>query len=235
MTRQLLDDKEFESILSYMNGMTWFRVHWPGKAVGDVMSNESTGMLFERHGIEVTTNLDEAEGIVFDGGGNIGPPWSQERVRKPYVEMASQRGLKVVMLPQSANLPVAEPFPSFVKAFAREATTAAMMGWEMAPDMAMCYQVDDDVPLGGNGRAIVRRSDVEKMTPLGLNDIWFKSVIEMLEFCCQYEEIETDRLHLAIAGLLLGKDVFLWNTTYHKNLSMYETWLRELGCKWMTR
>lgn len=231
-TRQLLPDEAFDGILAQAYGTKWLRVRWPGRCVGDIMSNNATSMLFERHGIETTDTLDDAGGIVFDGGANIGPPWSQKGVRKPLIDHAMKMGMKVIVLPQSVNEPMDELFPAFVKLFARESTTAKMTGWEIAPDMAMCFQVDDDVP-PGNGKAIVLRSDAERMTPRGVNDRLFESVGSMLEFCCLYEEIETDRLHLAIAGLLLERNVSLRNTRYHKNKSMYDYWLSELGCHWI--
>jgi exopolysaccharide biosynthesis predicted pyruvyltransferase EpsI len=231
-TRQLLPDEAFDGILSQMYGTKWLRVKWPGKYAGSDMITDAATMLFDRHGIETTNTLDEAGGIVFDGGANIGPPWSQKGVRKPLIDHAEKMGMKVVVLPQSANEPMDEPFPACVKLFARESTTAKMTGWEMAPDMAMCFQVDDDVPQG-KGKILVLRGDAEKMTPMGFNDTLFDSVKSILEFCCVYEEIETDRLHLAIAGLLLGRKVSLRTTRYHKNKSMYDTWLSELGCHWV--
>jgi len=231
VTRQLLPDEAFNGILSHMYGTKWLRVRWPGRSVGDAMSNNATSMLFDRCGIETTNSLDKAGGIVFDGGANIGPPWSQHRIREPLIEHALKNGMKVVVLPQSANEPISELFPSPVKLFAMEATTAKMTGWEMAPDMALCFQVEDEIP-SGHGKAVVLRADFEGTSPMGLNDTCFESIHSMLEFCCLYEEIETDRLHLAIAGLLLGRKVFLRTTRYHKNRSMYDSWLSELGCHW---
>jgi hypothetical protein len=48
-----------------------------------------------------------------------------------------------------------------------------------------------------------------------------------------FEHIVTDRLHFAIAGLMTGRDVSLLPNGYHKNRSMYETWLEDLGCHWL--
>lgn len=44
----------------------------------------------------------------------------------------------------------------------------------------------------------------------------------------------TDRLHFAIAGLHAGRDVTLLANDYHKNKSMHETWLADLGCRFAT-
>lgn len=43
----------------------------------------------------------------------------------------------------------------------------------------------------------------------------------------QYEEIHTDRLHVGIAGFLLGKNVFLYDNIYGKNKSFYETFFKD--------
>jgi exopolysaccharide biosynthesis predicted pyruvyltransferase EpsI len=40
-------------------------------------------------------------------------------------------------------------------------------------------------------------------------------------------------LHFAIVGLAYGRDVYIAPGAYHKNRSMYDTWLSELGCKWI--
>jgi hypothetical protein len=47
-----------------------------------------------------------------------------------------------------------------------------------------------------------------------------------------YANIYTDRLHFAISGLLAGRSVTLLGNSYHKNRSMWETWLRRAGCGW---
>jgi exopolysaccharide biosynthesis predicted pyruvyltransferase EpsI len=51
-----------------------------------------------------------------------------------------------------------------------------------------------------------------------------------LRLASRYEVIMTDRLHFAVAGILLDRKVVLLPNSYHKNASMYETWLSDLGC-----
>ena len=45
---------------------------------------------------------------------------------------------------------------------------------------------------------------------------------QMLRFINRYVKIETNRLHVAIAAALLGKDVFLYKNNYYKNEAVYE-------------
>ena len=51
-------------------------------------------------------------------------------------------------------------------------------------------------------------------------------------FAGQFEEITTDRLHLAICALGMKTKATLLPINYHKNLAMYEEWLAPLGCHW---
>lgn len=44
----------------------------------------------------------------------------------------------------------------------------------------------------------------------------------------QYRTIYTTRLHAALLGILLGKNIVLFDNSYGKNSSFYDTWLREI-------
>ena len=44
----------------------------------------------------------------------------------------------------------------------------------------------------------------------------------LLNFINSYEEIRTNRLHVAIAGALLGKEVKLYSNSYYKCEAVYE-------------
>jgi len=50
---------------------------------------------------------------------------------------------------------------------------------------------------------------------------------EGVEFVSQYEKVYSTRLHVAILRLLLGLPVKLLDNSYGKNLSFYDTWLKE--------
>ncbi len=43
----------------------------------------------------------------------------------------------------------------------------------------------------------------------------------------EFKELYTDRLHVCIAGYLLGKKVFFYNNSYDKNKSFYLTYLKD--------
>ena len=70
------------------------------------------------------------------------------------------------------------------------------------------------------GKSIVPRDPVR----------WYRDPLEYLALAGRYRRIVTDRLHLAIAGMHAGRQVTLVANDYHKNRSMHETWLADMGC-----
>lgn len=82
------------------------------------------------------------------------------------------------------------------------------------------------------------RRDVEKTeVPIPVNNIdisqshacdnmsercVYECVYRMLSFMNKYDEISTNRLHVCIAGILLGKKVILYDNSYGKNHSVYD-------------
>jgi exopolysaccharide biosynthesis predicted pyruvyltransferase EpsI len=61
-----------------------------------------------------------------------------------------------------------------------------------------------------------------------------RTAADYLTLAARHRRIITDRLHFAIAGLHAGRDVTLLANDYHKNRSMHETWLADLGCRFAT-
>tara|TARA_B100001564_G_C20642767_1_gene672977 strand:+ start:326 stop:1135 length:810 start_codon:yes stop_codon:yes gene_type:complete len=66
----------------------------------------------------------------------------------------------------------------------------------------------------------------------GLNttniDIMTKVTYAFFDYLSKYDVINTNRLHIAIAGCLLGKQVNLYANSYWKNKAIYEYSLKEL-------
>jgi len=50
-----------------------------------------------------------------------------------------------------------------------------------------------------------------------------------LEFVNQYSIVYTTRLHVAIICVLLGKETYFFDNSYHKNYALYNTWLRDVS------
>lgn len=67
-----------------------------------------------------------------------------------------------------------------------------------------------------------------------LNDLLYQKILRKLyikegvKLLDQYDIIYSTRLHAAILGLLLGKQVVLFDNSYGKNKNFYNTWLKDI-------
>lgn len=86
-----------------------------------------------------------------------------------------------------------------------------------------CYRTDKEktkikIPLNNNDLSITL-----KKPGLVDNKIINKQVVNSLfNYISKYEIINTNRLHIAIAGCLLNKKVKFYNNSYYKNKAMYD-------------
>lgn len=84
--------------------------------------------------------------------------------------------------------------------------------------------------LNGQGVLNAFREDKESViesTPESNYDISYngyatKPLNEFVKYLSKYEEINTDRLHVAICGTLLGKKVNLFPNSYYKNRAVFD-------------
>ena len=53
-------------------------------------------------------------------------------------------------------------------------------------------------------------------------------LMEGVKFISPYKNVETERLHGCILSILLDKTIVLYDNSYGKNKSFYETWLSDL-------
>ncbi len=56
-----------------------------------------------------------------------------------------------------------------------------------------------------------------------------------IDFFDQYDEITTTRLHGLILGVLMGKNVVIYDNKYNKCSNFYDTWLKDfdlIRCKY---
>ena len=200
--------------------------------VGHVLIELAMTQLFAEFGIRwLPMDLDdpsEVDVVVFGGGGSMGRRSTHNHAIRT---QALSLGLPVVILPQSFTDREDRPFASV---FVRE---QASLGFRsdgvLAPDLALGLAWPAAGPptldLG-----ILMRRDHERTgrllqlarDPAALCD----TPAETMALAARYRRIITDRLHFAIAGLHVGRDVTLLPNNYHKNRSMHETWLAGLGC-----
>ncbi|MEY4176800.1 MAG: hypothetical protein RLY70_374 [Planctomycetota bacterium] len=207
----------------------------PSGNVGDDLIALATFQLFDKFAIdwrEVTPdNCEGCDELAFGGGGNMGRMYHMNwDLRTRCIET----GLPVTILPQSFTTPEDREFH---RVFVRERESQQLYpAGILAPDLALgldyLTKTKPQIKLG----VFLRR---DRETAQGS---WFrwrrkdpvrmcKSVEEYLELAARHSRIITDRLHFAISGLIVGREVALLGNSYHKNRSIYETWLKPLGCR----
>ncbi|MBI1349387.1 hypothetical protein GC163_24230 [bacterium] len=232
---RLLPLTAFEEIFEPTRGKRIGYVRLPGN-VGDLLIEETTLDLAAAYGccwqlVDLNNGLDCDE-LVIAGGGNMGPLWRECHAIR---QQALSTGLPVTILPQSYIEP---EIGDFHRLFIREQASRqhAPMA-TLAPDLALgAYRWCSPTPTHSVG--VWLRGDRH-----GLFQGWpsygdpirqARTVREYLALAASFEHIITDRLHMAIASLLCGREITLLPLCYHKNQSMYETWLCDLGCHWAT-
>jgi exopolysaccharide biosynthesis predicted pyruvyltransferase EpsI len=207
-------------------------VRSPGN-VGDRLIEAATEQLFAEFDIhwvdwspENPTPVDE---LVYGGGGNMGafyrPNWD---LRTQCLET----GLPVTILPQSFLSVEDRPFH---RVYVRERCSLRFRPDGMlAPDLALGLTVKPH-PEPIHSLGIFLRRDRERALRRRLfrrdPARMCQTPAQYLALASRYARLVTDRLHFAICGLLLDRETTLLPNSYHKNHSMYETWLAGLGCR----
>ena len=231
LRRALLGPDAFSHVMRPLVGRRVGYVR-PAGHVGDALIELAMTQLFAEFGIRwQPLDLDdpaEVDTIVFGGGGSMGRRSAQNHALRT---QSLALGLPVVILPQSFTDREDRPFASV---FVREQASLGLRpDGILAPDLALGLACPDVGP-SVQDLGILMRRDHERTgrllqlarDPAALCD----TPAEALALAARYRRIITDRLHFAIAGLHAGRDVTLLPNNYHKNRSMHETWLADLGC-----
>lgn len=221
------------------------RVHFVEQvgSVGDDLINAATYQMFAHYGVRLTHRPEEAETVVWAGGGNLGNLYAREFHRRHSALMKAQEiGLPFVVLPQSVTSSMECEMEllhySRVIIWLRERNSLRLVAnGRLGPDLALAYLVTRGFAAPAFSYGLFLRTDREgcSIDPNSLGDpirMVPRSVPAYLGLAARYAHIETDRLHFAIAGLLLGRQVTLRPNRTGKNRAMFETWLEALGCYW---
>lgn len=229
----LLPLAAFAPVFEPLRGRRIGYVRTPGN-VGDGLIEMAAFQLLKAFGIDfVVANPADRPPIdewVIAGGGSMGSYYPAcQRMRR----QALADGRPVTVLPQSFI--TAEPFP-YARVYVRERASLALRpDGVLAPDLALGLEWPCDVEPDQDEGVWLRR-DTEGVfgaaPSLGDPAEHCRTPLDYLRLAARYRHVVTDRLHFAIAALHCGRKTTLLPNTYHKNRSMYDTWLRDLGCQW---
>ncbi|MBN1851970.1 MAG: polysaccharide pyruvyl transferase family protein [Pirellulales bacterium] len=202
--------------------------------VGDALIEWGTRQLFEHYSInwqlfDPDKPSGEVDELVWGGGGNMGTLWQNNwLLRSRCLEL----GLPMTILPQSFT---SREDRRFHRVFVRErASMALATNGILGPDLALGLDYTSNTR-PSHALGIFLRKDVEGIVPRR----WFsrdpvrlcRTGRQYIELAARYEHVVTDRLHFAISSLIVGRRTTLLPNVYHKNLGMYNTWLKDLGCQ----
>ena len=231
-TRRLLDADRFAHVFTPLVGHRVGYVRSIGN-VGDDLIELATVQLLDEFGIrwrlQASTEQADVDYLLFSGGGNMGSRYANNHQIR---SQALALGPPLIILPQSFTDREDRPF---AKVFVRERASLALRpDGILAPDLALGLAWTPP-PRPDRDLGILLRRDRERSGRrrlLACDPVkWCRTPTEYLGLAARYRRIITDRLHFAVAGLHAGRDVTLLANDYHKNRSMHETWLADLGCR----
>lgn len=204
--------------------------------IGDQMIYKATRLLLREHGIKYQvvnvlagdSPTKEIKHVLLFGGGNMGYGPCIE-IRK----MAAEFGLPMTVLPQTWRLYENGPWG---RVFAREHMSIAMFPRaQFCPDLALAIEFPEPRdPVTESGLFCQRFGDGLFADYPASSDPaeYCHTVDQYIDMAQRYEHIVTDRVHFAICGLGLHRKVTLLPCAYHKNRSIWESSLKDLGCQW---
>jgi len=201
--------------------------------VGDALILLATLQLFNEFGIRWQmvdfAKVPDVDQLVFGGGGSMGTLY---RGNWELRARALALGIPLTVLPQSFNSREDRPF---ARVYVRERGSLRFCEHGLlAPDLALGLDYETRIP-ATRDLGVFLRKDCERRVPrpwLARDPARICRVPEdYLRLAAKYRRIITDRLHFAISALIVGRDTTLLPNSYHKNQSMYETWLKDLGCR----
>ncbi len=181
--------------------------------------------------------------LFIDGGGNLIDYYSDVRdflIKKPTLYN------EIIILPHTIfgekQIEVLNNVSSKLTIFCREKVSAKFLEDRLTRsevylwhDCAF-YNEFSQVP-AGKGVFNAFRSDNESILhilPESNNDISYKGYAtkplnELIDVLQKYEQVNTDRLHIAICATLLGKQVRLFPNSYYKNKAVFDYSLKRFS------
>lgn len=212
---------------------------------GDSLIWHGTMSLFAGLDIRIdNVRIDTAplnEILVIDGGGNFVDYYDDVR---NFLKAKHHLYKEIVILPHTiygfSQIEVLQSLGGNTTIFCREAESARFVR-SFAPQCRVylwhdCafYNTIEKAPAKGTRTLNVFRGDKESVRtirPWRNTDISRKGnattpLNKFIDKIRKYDRVRTDRLHVAIAGAMLGKEVMLYPNSYFKNKAVYEYTLK---------
>lgn len=183
------------------------------------------------HEIKRGEFFQPVDAIVVSGGIELSPE------SREHIHSALTFGVPVHVLPLTLT-DKNEDISPFERVFVREKYSLQRVpGTLLAPELSLALRrpwVDEGVEAGtgvwlrNDSERVIEDPDLSLGDPADIS--W--SPCDYFGLASKFEHIVTDRLHFAIAGLLVNRRVTLLPDASGNNRAVYESWLKELGCRW---
>lgn len=228
----LLPFDAWSEVFSPWSGKHIYMAQFPGNQGDDLIRRGMLQLL--RHFDVSLVAPDQAEAVFLPGGGNLGTLYTK-MPRDP--AFSAQDGKPRVILPHTWNQPDVHGFENLAgTVWCREARSPEIIGkGTFAHDLALAYRPSLKATRE-NGMGLFFRQDTEATkAPAGnIGDpvAMCRSHYDYLRLAGSYRHVHTNRLHFAIAALIMGNQATLYPNSYHKNRSVWEASLKDLGCGW---
>jgi hypothetical protein len=239
----LLTPEAYEEVFAPWRGREVGLLRMDGNA-GDQMIDAGARSLFRHFGVSfrdlawaelkdggLAEDVDE---IAVSGGGNMGRYYPV-----PYGlrQDALELGRPVTVLPQTF-LSLDEDTACYKAVFVREHVSQRLdPAFRLAPDLALAFEPSGMPAQPEVGAGVFLRCDCEGRFSGDLRSLCdpvalCQTADAYLNLAARFEHVVTDRLHFAIAALLLDRKVTLLPNAYFKNRAVFDSWLEALGCDW---
>jgi exopolysaccharide biosynthesis predicted pyruvyltransferase EpsI len=241
MSLPLLPIKEFKPLIDVIGGKRIFFDTSKGNS-GDSLIRAGTKCLFSKINTTLEDNPSHADFIVWGGGGNLGKFYQVDwQKRQKLYEISRQFKKRMIILPQSV-IDLEEVYPLETIFFLRERRSIELIRHAIfCPDLSFAFDESLTYASPTEDTGIYLRTDREKIADsilsqksLGDPALLSKDYKDYFRLIERFSRIITNRLHFAIAGLMMGRKVSIMPNSYHKNRGMWEASLNEMGCDWMS-
>jgi exopolysaccharide biosynthesis predicted pyruvyltransferase EpsI len=225
----LLPANLWNKIFSPYSGKKAHLLYVPGNP-GDLLINAATRQLFKNYNI-TESNIGEADVLMWPGGGNVGGQYNFTESESIFLNFNKEK----IILPQSI-IKNTKLLQSANRVWLRDDESLKIFpSGERAPDLALAYRSSIKPSDVKNKNGVFFRNDYEKtvipQNNFGDPAFMVENHYDYLQLANNFSFIKTNRLHFAVAGLIMRKEVTLVNNSYHKNYSAWQAELKNLGCK----